>query len=181
MVASIVNEREAMQSLAVEWTRAQPTIAAFIASVVRDHHDAEDILQRTAATVVSKYELYNQTRSFTAWAIGIARIEMLRFRQERGKERLVFDDDAIRAIASAYGENETRLRDMREAIAVCLDKMRGRTRRVIELYVRLGGVSDEIADRLDMTKNAVFVTLHRARAALRECIERRMAEHGGRR
>jgi RNA polymerase sigma-70 factor, ECF subfamily len=169
-----------MQELAVQWTRAQSTIAAFIASIVRDHHDAEDILQRTAAAVVAKYDRYEPSRPFTSWAIGVAKIEVMRFRQERGKDRIVFDDVAIQAVASAYGEMDTRLRDLREALAQCLGQLRGRMRRVIELYVREGAATDRIAAQLGMSKNAVFVMLHRGRVALRQCVERHAAGHGGR-
>jgi len=179
MVATALDERKAMQTLAVEWTRAQSTITAFIASVVRDHHDAEDILQRTAAAVVAKFDHYDATRPFTAWAIGIAKVELLRFRQERGKERVVFDDEAIRAIATAYGESESQLRDLKEAIVDCLSQLRGRVRGILEAYVRKGADTEGIAADLNMTKNAVFVTLHRARTALRQCIDRRMARTGG--
>ena len=41
-----------MQRFAVLWTQVHPVVAAFIAGIVPRHHDAEDILQRTAAALV---------------------------------------------------------------------------------------------------------------------------------
>ncbi len=120
-----------MQVLAVEWTRAQPTVAAFVASVVPRHQDAEEELERTAASVVTKFEQFDHARSFTAWAIGVAKIEVLRFRQERGRERLVFDDEAVGAIAYAYQDMEPHLREMAKALSYCLQRLRGRLREIM--------------------------------------------------
>ena len=79
---------------------AQPTVAAFIGGLIVGHHDSEDVLQRAAA--VRCYEKYDPARPFVAWAIGLARIEVMRFRQERGRDRLTFDDKAVGRVASLF-------------------------------------------------------------------------------
>jgi hypothetical protein len=58
------DELSDMQQFAVQWTQAQPSVTAFIASLVPRHHDAEDILQRTAASLISMRDQYDPSRPF---------------------------------------------------------------------------------------------------------------------
>mgnify|MGYP003628598093 CR=1 FL=1 len=55
------------------WTSAQPVVAAFVASVVRDRRDREDVLQETALAVLNSFESYDSSQAFQGWAIGVAR------------------------------------------------------------------------------------------------------------
>ncbi len=164
-----------MQQLAVRWTQAQPTIASFITSLIPDFHDSEDVLQRVAAAVVDKYDEYDPSRPFVAWALGIARIEVLRFRSEGRRDRHVFDDEALDQIAIAYEKVIPDLEEMKKALSQCSRQLRGRARQLLELHYVRGLTPTRIAQQLGLTANAVFVALHRVRVALRKCIESRLA------
>jgi DNA-directed RNA polymerase specialized sigma24 family protein len=63
---------------------------------------------------------------------------------------------------------------MKQALAQCLEQVTGRSRRLLEL--RYAGDMDlpQIAVQLQMKPNAVYVSLHRTRHLLRECIRRRL-------
>ena len=63
------NERAVIEEL---WKRARPSVASFIASVVPNLDDADDLQQRVAVAVVRKFADFDRSRSFAAWAIGIA-------------------------------------------------------------------------------------------------------------
>lgn len=168
-----------MQQFAVGWTQAQPAVGAFIASLVPRHHDAEDILQRTAASLVVMRCSYDQDRSFVAWAIGVARVEVLRYRQEIRREKAVFDTETVEAIAQAFERAGPDLLEMKSVLNQCLAKLKGRVREVFEMHYVQGLRPAEIASRLARNTNAVFLSLHRGRLALRRCMERSMGESGG--
>ena len=70
-----------VEQLAALWTDAQPMVAGFILSLVRDVHDSDDILQNVATIVVRKRAEYDQDQPFTRWAISIARLEVLKHRR----------------------------------------------------------------------------------------------------
>ena len=55
------------------WTLAQPSVSAFVSSVVRDFRDRDDVLQDIAVAVIESIDLYDTERPFVAWAIGVAR------------------------------------------------------------------------------------------------------------
>ena len=162
------------KSLAVLWTQAQPSVAAFIRSLVPDYHQAQDLLQQTAVVVFEKFETFDHTRPFVAWAIGIARIEVMRHRQGRARAGLVFNSDQVDRIVRAFESMDSELDDMRDALAACMDELPDRNRQLIRLrYGHQMSVAG-IGEHVQMKPNAVMVALHRVRNALRVCIQRRL-------
>lgn len=168
------------QQLATLWTAAQPTVAAFIASMVRDHHAAEDLLQKTAAALVAKFDEYDPARPFAKWAIGVARFEVLNHLRRVGTDPHRFAADTLDAVADAYAGMQDELADRKVALAKCLDEAEPRSRLLLEMCYVDNLPPSRVAERVGISANAARVTLHRIRAALRQCIERRLGEGGAR-
>lgn len=167
-----MNQSERIAQL---WTKAYPTVAGYVSSVVTDFHEAEDLLQSVAVAVVRKFDTYDTTRPFTAWAVGIARTEVLRHRRQRATDKHVFADDLVECVAAAYEQMADELDDRRWALAECLQRVAGRSRRALRLRYVENLKPSAMAPRMDMTVGAVRVLLHRIREALRQCIEHRLA------
>ncbi|MFK7790385.1 MAG: sigma factor [Phycisphaeraceae bacterium] len=87
--------------LTLLWTTAQPMVMAFISSMVPNHTDAEDVLQRTAYDIATNFEQYDPDRPFIAWAIGIAKYKVLDYRRDMSRSKVVFNDAALESIADA--------------------------------------------------------------------------------
>ncbi|QDU75864.1 RNA polymerase sigma factor [Bremerella volcania] len=164
--------------LAALWVRAQPAVAAFISSLEPDFHDSEEILQQTAVTATEKFPEYDSKRPFVAWAIGLARIEALRYRQKRGRDRHVFDNEILDLVAEAVQQENEQIGEIRAALKACLSKTSGRVRQVHEMHYGKGMSPREIASQLMSTENSVFVALHRARNALRLCVGKQLKRIG---
>lgn len=178
MPQNIQPDPDHMAELAVMWMRAQPAVGAFVRSGVRDMHDVEEILQEIAATVVSKFEDYDPNRPFTTWVLGIARLKVLEFLRKQSTDRHVFDSDTLVLLANAHEQTASDYSPRKEALAVCLDQLKGRARQVIDMRYLREMKSALIAERLGMSRNAVFILLHRTRMILSKCIERRLASKG---
>ena len=173
-------EKPVMQDAERHWREAEPAVRAFIWSVIPHQQDAEDVLQRVAESVVAKYDNFDSTRPLSAWAIGFAKIELQRYRQSRRRQRVLFDTATVEALADAHEQSFVELQETRELLTKCLQLLRGRLRQVVELTYTQGLPPSEVAQRLGMTENAVFVSLHRARNALRRCVECHGDEKRGR-
>jgi len=161
------------------WVSCQSTIAAFIRSLIPDFQQAEDVLQRVAVTLVRKFDQYDSDRPFAAWAIGVAKYEVLYFRREWATDRHVFDDQIVERIALSYQRFAEDADPLREALERCLDHLDGRAQRVIELRYREGLSSPAVAKEMSLSAGAVRMLLCRVRQALRACIEQRVKETGG--
>jgi RNA polymerase sigma-70 factor (ECF subfamily) len=165
-----------MGQLAVLWMRAQPATNAFIRSAIFATQDAEEILQDVAATVVEKYDQFDQSRPFTPWVIGIARLKVLEYLRSRSRDRHVFDSDTLALIADAHAQTSATYEERKQALAKCMKRLQGRGSKAIEMRYLREMKTPEIAERLGISSNAVFILLHRTRLALSKCIERHIAE-----
>jgi RNA polymerase sigma-70 factor (ECF subfamily) len=165
-----------MEDLARRWVSAQPVVAAFISLIVRDFHDAQDVLQEVAAAVLSRDVARDGLPdAFDAWIIGVARHKAIDWYRKSAGHRVVFDNEALDQIASACADAGRDAGPRQEALERCLKKVSGKSREVLDMRYRDDLTSGEIAENVGMTDTAVRVVLHRIRWALRYCIERRIA------
>jgi RNA polymerase sigma-70 factor (ECF subfamily) len=162
---------EQAEQFAALWTAAQPTIAGFIRTLVPDYLQADEVLQRVAVTLVRKYDQYDPQRPFGAWAIGVAKYEVLYYRRERATDKHLFGDDIVEQIAGRYEVLAEDVDPIREALRHCLEQLKGRSKRVIDLRYRQGFKSQAIAEEMALSSGAVRMLLCRVRETLRRCIE----------
>lgn len=164
--------QQSVKAMTAHWTRSQPTVAAFIQSLVRNSHDADDVLQQTAERVVERYHQFDTSRPFLPWAMTIAKhcvIDHAR-RQGRAATPLMLGE-AAESVAEAFMVEEPL-----DAVAVkrlrsCLQNLAPQARAAIGLRYERDWKPKKIAEHLGMTANAATVMLHRARATLRRCLE----------
>ncbi len=161
---------EQQRELAANWTRAQPLVFSFLRSAVGTAEIADELVQRVALVLVDKYGQYDPERPFTAWALGVARFELLNYRRQNRTERLMFTADVIEQIASEAEDMGPDLSQMRVVLDKCIKKLSPRRQEVLNMrYLEQHG-NDEIAGRLGIGKQSVTVLLSRIRASLRRCI-----------
>jgi RNA polymerase sigma-70 factor (ECF subfamily) len=164
------------EQFAVLWAAAQPTITAFIRTLMPDYQRAEELLQRVAVMLVRKFHEYDSQRPFAAWAIGFAKNEVLYFRRQLATDKHLFDDEIVEKIAVSYEQLVEEIDPIREALGDCVEELQGRSRQVIDLRYGRGLNSGQIAAKMRLSSGAVRVLLHRVRSVLRRCIERRVGE-----
>jgi RNA polymerase sigma-70 factor (ECF subfamily) len=169
--ATIVKSKDAVEFTAL-WTAAQTRIAAFIRTLVPDLDESDELLQRVAVALVQKFDQFDKKRSFVAWAIGMAKYEILYHRRQKAYDKLLFDDDLIENLAEYCEELSGEWDHYRDALVQCLDQLEGRSKRAIMLRYAEGLRSDAIGRDLKLSSAAVRVMLCRIRKVLRDCIER---------
>lgn len=162
------------------WVQAQPVVAAFIASMVPEVNDADDILQGVALTAIRQFEVFDKNRSFIAWVIGIAKNEIHTHHRKKGKQAVSMDIQTMEHIAKIYKSEASDIYDLRndlnKALAVCINKLKGKWRTILELHYLRELTAARIAQHLGMSKNNVLVTLSRIRGALRDCVNRQLQQ-----
>jgi RNA polymerase sigma-70 factor (ECF subfamily) len=167
-------DKQISEEIAVLWTGAQPAVGAFVSSIVPNFQDADDILQQVAVAVIKNYDKYDKDRPFVAWAIGIAKNEVLMHHRKNSQSKLIFSTQAIQAISEVYEKDSSKLDDIKNALDVCIKKLKGRAKRILEMRYVSELTIPRISQKLGMTQSAVYTTFHRIRLALRDCINRQM-------
>jgi RNA polymerase sigma-70 factor (ECF subfamily) len=155
----------------------QSRLYGYIHSLVRDHDDADDLFQQTAAILWNKFTDYDPARSFFSWACGIARFEVSNFLRTRGRQKLYFTDDLNLLLIEAHEQFlHDEMEDRRAALGKCVQKLRDRDRELLrDCYGEMSGVND-VAGKQGRSSQSVYNSLRRIRRSLFECIERALAQ-----
>ena len=158
------------------WIRVQPAVAAYIGSLVRDFHDAEDILQSVATVLLQKRDEYHTDQPFENWAIGVSKRQVLSYFKRGRTDRHVFDEGLVESFteeyqAAAASDDAERIG---RALDTCLEQVHGRGRTALALRYGEGLSPTAIAAKLAISSGAVRTLLYRVREALRACIQREM-------
>lgn len=161
-----------MRECTTAWTEAQQPVRRFIRSLVRDHQHVEDLTQEVAVTIVDKFAEYDRSRSFTAWALGIARNKVMNYWSKQGRDRHRFDPVALGNLMAAHEDLHQTAEDRREALASCLEKLARDDRSLLNRHYGESISATGLADSLGLTTNAIYIRLHRIRRNLLACIER---------
>jgi RNA polymerase sigma-70 factor (ECF subfamily) len=84
--------------------------------------DADDVMQEISVVLWEKFDSFRDGADFKAWAFGVARFEVLAWLRDRGRDRLVLDEEVITKIAEETTADEPRLERQREALEHCMKK-----------------------------------------------------------
>ena len=163
---------ERLRQVTRGWTLAQPAVAAFLTSVVRDFRERDDLLQDVAVAVLESYDRYDESRPFVPWAIGIARHRVGTWLRSRRRARVCFDSAAVEQLAAAFAAIPADDYRRLDRLSECLGLLEGKARQLCELRYRDDLKPAAIAPLVGMTANTVAKALQRVRDRLRECIER---------
>lgn len=176
MKANIKGAMDSHEQFTRCWTQAQPVVASFLAALVPDFRDAEDLLQNVAVVCLRKFGDYDPQRPFVAWALGIARFEALRCRRGHSRSPLLYDDALLDQVAVVCQEMAPELDSRARALRECVQRLQGRAHELVRLRYDEELKPAVIADRLRLAVVAVRVMLSRTRATLRDCIERKLRQ-----
>lgn len=160
------------------WTLAQPTVSAFVASIVREFQDRDDVLQDIAVAVVESFERYDASRSFVGWALGIAKNQVLLYLRRKGRERLVFDTAAIESVSQAFANLSPHEGRMLDHLEDCVGLLDADSKTLCTLRYQRDLKPAAIAVQVGMSPNTVAKALQRIRDRLRACVERKAALKG---
>jgi RNA polymerase sigma-70 factor (ECF subfamily) len=153
----------------------------YILACVRNHADAEDILQNVCVAVTESMDCLQNEEGFLPWAREIARRRILaHFRQAR--REYATDPELVQRLAEAAERLDERQPASAHyaALLACLENLPRKSRQLILMRYN-GNVSgaEELAQRFGRSVQAVYALVKRIKAALRECVERRLAKEFG--
>lgn len=139
--------------------------------VMNDETDTEDVFQSTSMALWKKFEDYDSSRDFGAWARRMAFYEVLRQREKRRRIRLL-SDEALAALADAAEPLSQHIEHRRDALSACLDRLSNEDRGTIHARYFEGVSTREIAERAGRSVDAIYRDLARIHGLLLRCIER---------
>ncbi len=154
------------------------SIYSYIHLLVPIHADAEDVFQETSRTLWQKYSEYQPGPdvTFRAWALRIAQLEVLRYRQRQGRRGRLFSDQLQAALDNAAALTIEALQPRFEVLDDCYQRLPEDDRRLIDARYRRGSSVETLAGELDRSVHSVYRALRRIHQSLFECMSRALRD-----
>ncbi len=156
-------------------TTHQSRLYAYILTLVFDPNDADDVLQETNTVLWSKADQFELGTNFAAWMMRVAYFQVQAYRQRRGREKLMFDDNLIGNIASAAAAGDEGFQQRHRLLRRCMEKLSPRHRDLVRRRYSTGASVTGIAEQVGWTAAAVKQALFRCRLALIDCVHKALA------
>lgn len=154
---------------------AQRRLFLFVFALVPNAIEAEEIVQNTSVIMWQKFAQFRKGENFLHWACGIARNEVLKYRDRTARREATFSNDFIELMADVAVPLLEVVDERRQALQRCLEELQPHHRHLLTERYQEGVPTDELARRLGKTADAVRRMLHRIRLALYDCVQRKLA------
>jgi len=150
-------------------------LRGYVLSMVPRWSDAEDIVQKCSLILWKKFDQYEPGTNFFAWACQIVRFEVKAFARQQSRERMVFDDEFLKAVAEETVENRLELQRRTEALQKCVASLPQEHRELLRLRYDERRSVGSVASIVNRPIEGVYKALSRIRVVLHGCIMRRLA------
>ncbi|MEO0531344.1 MAG: sigma-70 family RNA polymerase sigma factor [Planctomycetota bacterium] len=164
---------EQAEAFVQELTAAQLGLLRYIATLLGNPQEANDVLQATNVVLWRKASEFELGTSFRAWSERVAYFQTRAFIRDRGRDRHVFSEEMVSHLASRTVEA---IDDRQIALRHCLSGLEPRQRDLLRLRYADEIPLKQLAERQGKGLSAMKVGLHRLRRSLLDCIERKLSE-----
>ena len=153
------------------YTKEYLKIHSFIFSLIPNHADAEDVLQASASYMWENFDDFDINSNFLAWAITMAKFQVLAFRKKQARSRVIFYDQALELIAEENQKQSDSIELKNDALRVCLSKLPSKERYLLNMRFRQGQKLGDIAETLNLSLTATYKRFSRIKGMLLKCVQ----------
>jgi RNA polymerase sigma-70 factor (ECF subfamily) len=144
--------------------------------LLRNFEDAADVFRQTSLAMWSKFDQYDPSRSFLAWACGVAQFEVSNFVRARSRRRLYFSDDlSLLLIDAQESVDRDQVEERREVLAECVKKLKKRDQQLVEACYGEESRAPEVAREWGRSSQSIHNSLRSIRRSLFVCVQRSLA------
>lgn len=157
-------------------TAAHDRLLAYLASLLGNRHDAEDVFQQASVTMWRRFDTFEPGTDFLAWATKVAFYESREFRRLKARAHFQFSDALLETLAAERLPDLEHTDARMAALEHCLGKLDAPSRTLVEAAYFEEGSVIQLAGQLGRAPQTLYNKLNLLRRTLAECIERRLAE-----
>ena len=168
------DSNEAQQRFLSLFLRSEREIFRYVAALVPNVTDAEDIVQQTAISLWEKFDAYDPSQPFTPWACRFALNKTRQWIERRQRWQALLDDGLAEELAQRRQELLPDFEMRLKHLEGCLGKLPEGQRSLVEGYYYERASVETLAQRSGRSEAATYKTLQRVRQALQVCVEGRI-------
>jgi RNA polymerase sigma-70 factor, ECF subfamily len=158
--------------------RNQHRIFAYVATLVPNRDDAEDIFQNTCLVLWKKWKDFSLPHNFFGWACGVAYNEIRNKVRTSQQHRLQLSEDVLAQIAETRSHTEQLLETRSRFLGPCLEKLPDEQHQLIERCYLDDEPINAVANEMNISPAALTMRLQRIRKTLFNCVELASSNQG---
>jgi RNA polymerase sigma-70 factor (ECF subfamily) len=172
---ALQGDRAAFEELVSAHQRA---VFAYLRSRLIHADDAEDLTQEVFLRFYVARAKFDTTQLVRPWLLGIARnllrehIREVRRRKEVGWTELCLELEGL------VGDDDNPHEDVLRHLPACMEGLGPSAQEAIEMRYRKNLRMAAVAEKLRRSEGAVKILVHRARLALKHCLDMKLARPG---
>ncbi|HUR45923.1 MAG TPA: sigma-70 family RNA polymerase sigma factor [Candidatus Saccharimonadales bacterium] len=150
--------------------RSEREVFRYVAALVPNVADAEDIVQQTALSLWEKFEAYDPAQPFTPWACRFALNKTRQWLERRQRWQALLAGGLVEELAQRREELRPEIDLQLNHLEDCLEKLPEAQRSIVEGYYYRREDIEKVAEHSGRTVSATYKMLQRIREALQACI-----------
>jgi RNA polymerase sigma-70 factor, ECF subfamily len=151
--------------------RSEREIFRYVAVLVPNVTDAEDIVQQTALALWEKFEAYDPCQPFTPWACRFALNKARQWIERRQRWKALLDHGLAEEMEQRRQELQPEFELRLKRLEGCLGKLPEGQRSLVEGYYYERASIETLAQRSRRSEAATYKMLQRIRHTLQLCVE----------
>ncbi|MCP5525857.1 MAG: sigma-70 family RNA polymerase sigma factor [Verrucomicrobiales bacterium] len=151
--------------------RSEREVFRYVAALVPNVTDAEDIVQQTALALWEKFEAYDPSQPFTPWVCRFALNKARQWTARHRRWQALLDRGLAEDLAQRRQELQPEFERRLQRLEGCVGKLPSAQRTLVEAYYYERADIDSLAERSGRTVAATYKALQRIRQALQRCVE----------
>lgn len=152
-------------------------LLTFIRATIHDPGTVDDIFQETMLVAWRRFDDYDPERPLAKWLRGIARRLILAHFSKLKRRPVHLSESVLQILDERLAQIERHpgdtWKDKVVALDACLEHLPPSLRQCTELFYRDEYKTEQIAQTVHVTREAVKKRLQRARALLADCLRRK--------
>jgi len=165
------DQSAAQQRFLSLFLRSEREIFRYVAALVPNVSDAEDIVQQAAMALWEKFDAYDPNQPFTPWACRFALNKARQWVERRQRWQALLEGGLAEELAQRREELQPELDIQLKHLEDCLNRLPEEQHSLIEGYYYRREAIEKLAASSGRTVAATYKTLQRIRHALQHCIE----------
>ncbi|VGO15462.1 RNA polymerase sigma factor CnrH [Pontiella desulfatans] len=157
-----------------EYSACEQDLRFYIASLINNKSDVDDILQETATAIWKKYELRDPEKPFLPWALTFAFNAVRNYRQKLKTRQKYFSNELLESMAVVEEKRHDELAAQSKILQSAIRSLSERERLLIEHRYSSGGTIQTLAEKLGEKPDALYKQLQRTREKLLRIIQLEM-------
>ncbi len=161
----------AQQQFLSLFLRSEREVFRYVAALVPNVADAEDIVQQTAVVLWEKFHAYDPRQPFTPWACRFALNKTRQWMERKQRWQALLEGGLAEELVLRREELRPEIDSRLRHLESCLGKLPDAQLSLVEgYYYRRDGI-EKLAASSGRTVAATYKMLQRVRLALQTCIE----------